>query len=237
MNGAIAKPVVGRRLTKGERRQALTDLKQWQSPEAMAERFAAISAIPGEYFFVHAGHEFIRDAYIAAEFAKARGASRVRLSDDPPDFEIEVDGVVEKFEATEADIPGRKRGDEYRAELENPQHTELVAQEVINAGIAAVPVALRAAAELKAAKAFQDSRYDPSWGLVILQNCATYGFGKAELEAGFDAATLPAKTAFRQVWVLWGREAYRTWPPCGPRPFSGATDTGNFDHSEIFPGE
>lgn len=202
----------------------------------MDARFDAISAISDQHFFLHGENQFMEDAHIAAQFALARGASRVRLVKDPPDFEIEADGVVQKFEATEADHLGRRRGDEYRAKLGQPSRFEQFDTAAINADIAAVPGALRAAAELKAAKAKADPRYDPSWGLVILQNAATHGCGRAEIEACLGAATEPASHVFREVWVLWGGDAYRTWPQDGPRPPRQVDEPPDFDLSEIFDG-
>lgn len=231
-----AAPILGRRLEGPEWRKALADLQQWMSPADMAAQFDALSAITGDLLFEHGENGFIRDAYIAAGFASARGASRVRLADDPPDFEIELDGVTHKFEATEADIPGRRRGKEYKDARGKPPEARLVGQDVINAGIAAVPVALRAAAEGKVAKARKNPAYDPSWGLVILQNCATSGCGHDAVEASFDHATEPASAAFAEVWVLWGGDAYRTWPPGGPRPAKRPIEPPDFDLSEIFPG-
>ena len=233
MTNAADDPAFGRRLTKAERQQALADLQQWMTPADMAARFDALSAISDEHFFLHGENQFMEDAHIAAQFALARGASRVRLVTDPPDFEIEVDGEVQKFEATEADHAGRRRGAEYKAALGQPSEWQQFDTAAINADIAAVPGALRAAAELKATKAKADPRYDPSWGLVILQNASSHGCGKTEIEACLEGATEPANHAFREVWVLWGRDAYRAWPPGGPRPAKGPYEPPNFDLSEI----
>ncbi len=236
MSDDEATPTLGRRLEGAEWRKALADLRQWMTPTDMEARFDALSAITGDLLFEHGENGFIRDAYIASEIAKARGASLVRLAADAPDFEIELDGLTCTYEATEADIPGRRRGKEYQEARGKPPEMRLVGQDVINAGIAAVPVALKAAAEGKVAKARRNPVYDPSWGLVILQNCATYGCGRDEVEALIDQATEPARAAFAEVWVLWGRDAYRTWPPGGPRPAKQPTEPPNFDLSEIFPG-
>jgi hypothetical protein len=236
MTDAMDDPTFGRRFGKPERRQAVAELQRWMTPAEMDARFDALSAISDQHFFLHGENQFMEDAHIAARFALARGASRVRLVKDPPDFEIEADGVVQRFEATEADHAGRKRGDEYKAALGQPPGWRHFDTAAINAEIAAVPVALRAAAELKAAKAMADPRYDPSWGLVILQNAATHGCGRAEIEACLEVATEPASHVFREVWVLWGGDAYRTWPQGGPRPAKPPREPPDFDLSEIFDG-
>ena len=225
-------PIDGRYLTADELKAARADLQQWMNPDDMAARFDALKATSCDYFFIQGGLQFIRDAHIAATFAKARGASRVRLcGGERPDFEIEIGDGARLFEATEADLPDRKRGDEYRADLGKPKVPVGVDQEEIAANIAAVPGALRARAVGKAA-----GGYDPAWGLVILQNCATYGCDRDEIEDCFEAATQPAANAFAEVWVLWGRDAYRTWPKGGPRPPKQVDEPPNFDLSEIFDG-
>lgn len=228
-------PIKGRHLTNEELRQARHELEQWMTPAEMEARFDALSAISDEYFFIQPGLQFIRDAYIAAVFGQSRNAQRVRLCNgERPDFEVEVDGATRLYEATEVNMPGRRRGDEYKAALGKPSTIEHVEQDEIEAGITAVPGALRAAAEAKAAKAAR--LYEPSWGLVIFQNVPTYGCDRDEVEDCLEAATQPAAGAFAEVWVLWGRDAYRTWPQGGPRPPKQVDEPPNFDLSEIFDG-
>lgn len=222
----------GRYLTTEELRAARADLQRWMTPDEMGERFDALSAISGDYFFIQGGLQFIRDAHIAATFAKSRAAGRVRLcAGERPDFEIEVFNATHLYEATEADLPGRRRGDEYRATLGKPDAMVHVENNKINVNIAAVPGALNRRAADKA-----DGGYDPAWGLVIFLNVATYGCDKEEIEDCMEAATQPAANAFSEVWVLWGRDAYRTWPQGGPRPPRQVDEPPNFDLSEIFDG-
>ncbi len=224
-------PIKGRYLTADELRAAHIDLQQWMTPDEMDVRFDALSALSGDYFFIQGGLQFIRDAHIGARFAKSRGASRVRLcAGNRPDFEIDGVNGPRLFEATEADLPGRRRGDEYRATLGQPDTIVRVENDEINANIAAVPGALTARAVGKAG-----GGYDPAWGLVIFLNVATYG-SYDEIEECFEAATQPAAGAFAEVWVQWGRDAYRTWPQGGPRPPKQVGEPPNFDLSKIFDG-
>lgn len=232
MTTAAPAPIRGRYLTANELRTAQADLRQWMTLDEMAARFDALSAISGDYFFIQGGLQFIRDAHIAATFAKSRAARRVRLcAGNRPDFEIDGADGTRLFEATEADLPGRRRGDEYRATLGKPDTMVHVENAEINANIAAVPGALTARAVGKAG-----GGYDPAWGLVIFLNVATYGCDKEEIEDCMEAATQPAANAFSEVWVLWGRDAYRTWPQGGPRPPRQVDEPPNFDLSEIFDG-
>jgi hypothetical protein len=59
----------------------------------------------------------LRDAWLAAEFGRHRQSSGVRLIPELeqwPDFEARDGNATERVECAEADIPGRRRGDEYR---------------------------------------------------------------------------------------------------------------------------
>ena len=227
-----AAPFDGRYLTAEELKATRADLEQWMTPDDMAARFDALAGISGDFFFIQPGLQFLRDAHIASSFAKSRGSSRVRLcSGTRPDFEVEAGGVCRMYEATEADLPNRRRGDEYRAKVGKAPQIEHVENDEINANIAAVPGALTARAVGKAA-----GGYDPAWGLVIFLNVATYGCDRDEIEDCFEAATQPAAGAFAEVWVQWGRDAYRTWPRGGPRPPKQVDEPPNFDLSEIFDG-
>ena len=65
-------------------------------------------------FFNQPGVQFLRDAWIASRLATGLSAGQVRLwPGNQPDFEVVVGAKALLFEATEADKPGRKRGDEY----------------------------------------------------------------------------------------------------------------------------
>jgi hypothetical protein len=232
MTTAAPAPIKGRYMTADELRAARADLQQWMTPDEMGARFDALSAVSGDYFFIQGGLQFIRDAHIAETFAKARNSGRVRLcAGERPDFEIDVGSATHLYEATEADLPGRRRGDEYRSTLGKPDTIVHVDNDEINANIAAVPGALSLRAADKAG-----GGYDPAWGLVIFLNVATYGCDKKEIEDCMEAATQPAADAFSEVWVLWGRDAYRTWPQGGPRPPRQVDEPPNFDLSEIFDG-
>src|SRR4051794_10604615 len=62
--------------------------------------------------------KFLRDdAWILAQFAVLKNAEKVRLAKKTerfPDGFVKVNGQLLNVEVTEADKPGRKRGDEYK---------------------------------------------------------------------------------------------------------------------------
>jgi len=204
-----SKDTSGRYLSKAERERARSALQSWQSPLQMEREVENCTDILEENFFIQGGLEFLRDAYTAAMFAKLRGLKRVRLcAEDRPDFEVENDdGSNMLFEVTEVDLPGRRRGDEYRHHIKQPRSTRLIDQREMQDNAAAIPSALKSISDRKAG-----GGYDPSWGLVVLLNIPTYGVAVAETEAAMAAATEASGAVFKEVWIVWRDKLYCPWP-------------------------
>src|SRR5579871_2601983 len=107
------------RLDKADRARHRAWLSEWRTPGDAAAYVAAVNDAMGSAdFFRQAGVEFLRDAWLAAEFGRHRQSSSVRLVPEReqwPDFETRAGEVIdERVECAEADLPGRRRGDEYR---------------------------------------------------------------------------------------------------------------------------
>jgi hypothetical protein len=189
------------RLSKEAIERAKLSLSGWQAPDTL---LVIPNSVPSSIFHRQAGLEFLRDAWIAGEFAKARNADAVRLvSDEWPDFELRFGETIEQFEAVEADDPERKRGLEYTADKIGKVEHDPVENWIARAE--AAPGYIRVACERKAAK-----RYAGRAHLVVyLSNAGEYGIRQKEVEASFFDATKPAHGLFDTVWVLWGGKAYR----------------------------
>ena len=159
-------------------------------------------------FFSDPYAQFAREMWVAARFAIAIGANRVRLlEDDWPDFEIESDNHVDQFEVTEVDLPGRHRGDEYKAVAAGQKPR--ISDDPVEAWIARadlIPNALQSAALRKGTKG-----YPPTANLVIYLNIDEWDIRHNEIIASFASQTKPAAAAFRQVWVLWKSTLYLVW--------------------------
>jgi hypothetical protein len=159
-------------------------------------------------FFAQGGLGFLRDAYVAAEFATARQARHVRLIDDEwPDFEIDIDGQIHRFEATEADNPSRRRTDEYRNSADGLKDYP-VEEWIANADSA--PRWLEFACQKKAAK-----KYSSYVSLVIYLNLVEFGIRHKEVISSFPQATAAAHESFHEVWILWNGRAYCAFQPGG----------------------
>ena len=168
------------------------------------------------FLITDAGLGFFRDAQRALNFATLLRAEKVRLTaTDPPDFELQISGEIRAFEVTEADIPGRKRGDEYKEKRRlrtsgGPVVRHLTAEEMPSSQV--VASILKRAAERKT-----DDRYLPEWGFLIYLNVWNFGAERNEVEAVMHEATTVVKDRFSTVWILWQDAAYRIWDngqPC-----------------------
>lgn len=109
------------KMTKAELKLSRLWLEAWRHPTEALSRVNAIhEAMGASDFFGQGGTTFLRDAWAAATFAAARGAPEMRLvADTWPDAEIcwpAVSGriVTEPIDIVEADLPDRRRDDEYR---------------------------------------------------------------------------------------------------------------------------
>jgi hypothetical protein len=145
---------------------------------------------------------FLRDAWIAGRVAMALSSDSVRLvSAERPDFEIACEGKIQQFEATEADMDGRRRGDE-------PQQLGLQPDPVENwrKRFEAIPAALDCVVAKKLGK-----QYPPSVGLVIYVNLGCYGAYVDEGLPILRQGTAPAKDKFKLVLVMWEGILYKFW--------------------------
>jgi len=205
-----------RRLTDAERREWPKRFQMWMPPDAMMALWDNVHETVGVSMMYQAGVDFMRNAWTAAHFAKARGAQEVRLcTDTRPDFEMKLHGQHTLFEVTEAgNFEGR--GNEYRA-FDERRAVAVAAGETDYVEVEDDPVedwiarADQAPALLQSAAIRKaNGNYDPSFGLVIYLNIGEYGLRQKEIEGCMRAATAPAKGKFREVWVLWKGQAYQT---------------------------
>ncbi len=109
---------VSRPLTSDEEDHFFSTLTTWLSPSDFKNQYTQAQNVLGYEYMMLMHRAFIRDAHIACEVAEHFSASKVRLlANDPPDFEIEVDRNIHRFEVTEALNPKRQRDKEMRKRL------------------------------------------------------------------------------------------------------------------------
>jgi hypothetical protein len=81
------------------------ELSEWAQPDVFRSRVDELKGplFRNRLFFRHRGLTFLHEAWIAGRVATALSCDAVRLvSADRPDFEIEYEGQIQQFEATEA---------------------------------------------------------------------------------------------------------------------------------------
>lgn len=199
------------RLAEPDLKQHREWLSQWHNPDELARYVSDVNdAMGSTNFFVQPGVEFLRDAWLAAQFGQYRSCEFVRLVAPPaqwPDFEAKTGINVEQIECVEALLPGRRRGDEYR-------ETE---RRVIAGGSRAQndPIEdwyARADQVLPSLAATVDAKikrnYAQRAGLLVYLNIGEWGVRQQEVESGIPGAVAPALPHFTKIWVLWKARLY-----------------------------
>lgn len=206
------------RLSRTERKVERAWLEQWRDPAAALARVAAINErMDTADFFGQSGTTFLRDAWTAATFAAARSAPAVRLlADTWPDAEVRsaadpLPCAVERLEIVEADMPDRRRAEEYRQWQEEVKADPIKKwrsdpMDKMIARADEIPRALTAAIERKLAK-----RYAGRASLLVLLNINEFGIRQETVVESFAAAAAPAVDQFERVWILWKDVAYGPW--------------------------
>jgi hypothetical protein len=180
------------------------ELSDWARPEIFRSRVAEliVPLFRDGLFFRQAGLTFLRDAWIAGRVATALSSDSVRLiPDERPDFEIKCDGRIQQFEATEADMDGRRRGAE--PEQLGPQPDPV---ENWRRRFEAIPKALNRVVAKKVSK-----EYPLSVSLVIYVNLGCYGAYVDEGLPILRQGTAPAREKFKLVLVMWEGILYKFW--------------------------
>jgi hypothetical protein len=180
------------------------ELSQWAQPDVFRSRVDQLKVplFRNRLFFGQAGLEFLRDAWIAGRVATALSCDAVRLLlAAQPDFEIECDGQIQQFEATEADMDGRRRGDE--PEQLGPQPDPV---ENWRKRFEAIPAALDRVVAKKVG-----NEYPPSVSLVVYLNVGCYGAYVDEGLPILRQGTARAKDKFKLVFVMWEGILYKFW--------------------------
>jgi len=202
------------KLAKTELARHRAWLSEWRTPADMAAYVTAVNDAMGSAdFFRQGGVEFLRDAWLAAEFGRHRQSSFVRLVPEReqwPDFEARAADAIERVECAEADVPDRRRGDEYRvAEALTANGQPNVEHDPIENWIARADQALAALAATISTKI--GKHYAGRASLLVSLNIGEFGIRQAEIEAAMAPAVAPALPYVQRVWMLWKARLYGPW--------------------------
>jgi hypothetical protein len=183
------------------------ELQQPSDRSTFRSRVEEIHAqIRGKTFFNQPGVQFLRDAWIASRVATGLSAGQVRLwPGNQPDFEVVVGAKALLFEATEADKPGRKRGDEY---LQSEEEARPDPVSEWRQRFEMIPKALEKAISKKVKK---HTLYPPGTNLIVLINLGCYRVSLSEGVPLLYQHTSAAKRVFRGVYALWEGYLFHCW--------------------------
>jgi hypothetical protein len=187
---------------------------EWRDPAELRDLClavnAALDAERGEFEnIIGHGLQPLLDAQTTADvgltYSRHYSGVQVRLipgGDRRPDFQLRAAGASElTFEATEADRPGRTRGDDYRKRravpreqraLEHVDWNQMIADQDIVAGVFAARV------QAKADKSYLDEAGNTVTPHLLIRDNLHH-----EHEATALAAMVaPCRDAFPSIWVL-----------------------------------
>jgi hypothetical protein len=152
----------------------IASLYHWQSPDEMSARVDALGDLLGNDAMQH----------------------NVRLLQETndgvtPDVEVRRGDHCNRYETTEADVPGRRRQLEYRDPT--PPGVEPMIFTSLNVMVPHIQALVRK----KASKPYRDCT-----GLVLHLNPPAFSFEPSFRATQMREATEPAAAAFNEVWVM-----------------------------------
>ena len=178
-------------------------LENWRTPAEMQEVCTGLRhRISGLTLFNQGGLTFIMEAIVAADCAVARAATFVRLVpevEQRPDFELDFEGRIERFEMVQADKKGRRRGDEYKAKAQLPPNT----MPRLESPLPEEVIAMVRTAACKKAKP-----YPPETQLMIYLEAPKFP-SDDELFPRFAEAVNDARPFFSAIWISWQGHPYK----------------------------
>jgi hypothetical protein len=196
-------------LSKKDLQQARAELREWQTPARVIELFERYASQAGENLMVQSGTNELLEAFVLGHAGRLRNASSIRIgARERPDGELCIDGTVIAVEVTEADEPGRQRGDEYREVLRRRANNEPDEIEFEPAHATSrhrrlfqLLIALRKAIRRKEPIA-QLSSYGDCELLIYLKMDGGY-VDPEHLDPAIRQREACLPSGFRAVWVLW----------------------------------
>lgn len=183
-------------------------------PGPFGELYRSNEPSDGADFFGLSSNSWLRDAYVAYQFAEKISASAVRLVPRPaerPDFEIEqFGGSVSGFEVTAAFRPGDQPAKRYKRWKKDGYPLLHVSQEELAGCVEALPVAVRLAADRKIAHSLERP-YPVGTGLVIYVSVGDYASRDDQVDRDRIVVenAAHARDYFDSVWALYNGRLLR----------------------------
>ena len=149
------KPIM-RRFTKEQLIELNSRMRTWATLNEFAQMINEVQAAAGFYAVSQGGLKIWREAWVAISCGQLSHALRVKLGDDPPDFELDYGDHQRRFEIVDVMPTGRKLGQtyDYYAEQWNDDASILLERVGGEAEHNALPGDLERQLQAKAAKAY-----------------------------------------------------------------------------------
>ena len=184
---------------------------QWHEPDEFISKVCTAHSIVGNLEIWRPKNRPLLDAWIAGEFTAIRNTferCKVRLiRDDFPDFEVQLEHGEERFEATEADKNGRRRGDEFREAEEKRRSGQSPARDAEYDQLRTYAIsAITRAIARKVNKC-----YSEKVNLIVYVNIFQFFCEPLSVEM-IRTITEPGREHFTSIWLLWNTKAIRAWP-------------------------
>jgi uncharacterized small protein (DUF1192 family) len=144
-------------------------------------------------------YKFVREALALAEFTQLMPVTSVRLGEDPPDgwINLNSDRRVEIVEAIE---PGRRRGDEYRAD--RIDELDYVSMSELEERIRKLEPELERVIRKKVGK------YDPQPMLLVDLNIVDHDRAQKQVEDAISRLKSEYAESFDGISVIWKGKLY-----------------------------
>ena len=195
---ALRGSVVERRASKAELKAWREELAEWQQPRGFSANVQMMSRRHGDHLLDQPGSVF-RDAYVASKCALTWGAQAVRLGADPPDFELMFAGRIECYEVAEVLAPGRRRGDELKADRRLSAEARSRPRNIPHEQWTPAKAAL---AEISRVVQRKMNNVYPSVTTLVLYINISFVANSEAYKKGIPEAVAPALKVFKSVWWL-----------------------------------
>lgn len=184
-------------------------MRAWSPIRDFARMIDEVEAIAGFYAVSQGGLKIWREAWVAISCAQLSHGVRVRLGDDPPDFEIDYGDHQRPFEIVDVLPAGRKFGQTYDQYAERWNANASITLERVGgeAELNALPADLERQLQAKATKA-----YDPPPILVADLHHELIPWTDFPVEQRLARITADYLRHFPEIWLRRGAHILRITP-------------------------
>ncbi|MFZ3006037.1 MAG: hypothetical protein WA047_07655 [Phenylobacterium sp.] len=198
-----------KRFTKAQLAELNGRMRAWTTLEDFAQMIEEVHAVAGFYAVSQGGLKIWREAWVAISCGQLSHALRVKLGDDPPDFELDYCDHRRQFEIVDVMPAGRKLGQTYDNYAERWNNNASITLERVGgeAEHNALPSDLESQLQAKASKA-----YNPRPILVADIHHELFPWTDFPVEQRLAGIAAQYLGHFPEVWLRKGAHLLRITP-------------------------